>query len=454
MVKIERDGMKDNYSINKVVILCSIDAFANSVKPKELEAYFTSKGIYTELVSTRYLSRFSSNGIGIAFPGTSPRKFILYVLEVASSLFNRFPGNKISRLTNSMFLMKILYLRGKIVHDLLCIKRPDIIICENNSDIAFLEHKRVADIQILDLPSPQAEEKYYGGLITNKTYRKYKKYEVKMYSRADHISFHWHTYAEYVKAHKYNGANFIDMSYGVNQKSFKAKYNAEPKIIFMGLLKGSWVNLSLLGELCRSNKNIDVFGGPKPPISYGINYKGYAPTKDIMQEYQFGLITISKDPLRKNSFSSKQLEYMSFGLPVISPSWRRDKLLDDATIYYDDVNDFAKKVGIFTKKNRWDEKSNKSIILSKQLSWQKAFRSLDAILIDKKTNKSSNTRLFANFNNFVEDKTFSSSVKEADSTRLPFSLKILAKSICSKKTVSNIYCIRNFLISFKKVSQR
>ncbi len=53
-----------------------------------------------------------------------------------------------------------------------------------------------------------------------------------------------------------------------------------------------------------------------------------------MAEYQIGLVTISDDPLRRLSFSSKQLEYYSYGLPVLVPAWRTDPVLAPGTVAY------------------------------------------------------------------------------------------------------------------------
>ena len=101
----------------------------------------------------------------------------------------------------------------------------------------------------------------------------------------------------------------------------------------MGYLKGYWNNIPLLARLSQKYE-IDVYGGPKPPKKYGLNYRGYTPNTDILAEYQFGLITITDDPLRRSSFSSKHLEYMNYGLPVLTPDWRKDPNLDDFSIYY------------------------------------------------------------------------------------------------------------------------
>ena len=150
----------------------------------------------------------------------------------------------------------------------------------------------------------------------------------------------------------------------------------------MGLLNGYWVNLPLLSELCKRYPNIDVYGGPEPPKHYGINYKGYAPSKDVIAEYQFGLVTISDDPLRKSSFSSKHLEYLSYGLPVLTPSWRQDSLLEGGSIYYNDSDSLGEEIHEYLNADEWIKKSNMSLAIAKKMSWDNALVGLDAVLKD------------------------------------------------------------------------
>jgi len=366
----------------KIVILCSPDAFANAVKPKRLAEYFTERSAVVELLSTAGLGRWSSSGVLSKIPAPNINKLSLYILEALSAIATRSGNSYINKHVNSKMATIISKKRAVFVHKILESKAPDVIICENNSDIGFLALPRVSRIQILDLPAPYAEERYYGGSLSKKGYEKYKKYEVEMYKRADYIAFHWHTYADFVKKNKYNGSNFIDMSYGVEPKIKRAKYADNPRIIFMGLLNGYWVNLPLLSELCKRYPNIDVYGGPEPPKHYGINYKGYAPSKDVIAEYQFGLVTISDDPLRKSSFSSKHLEYLSYGLPVLTPSWRQDSLLEGGSIYYNDSDSLGEEIHEYLNADEWIKKSNMSLAIAKKMSWDNALVGLDAVLKD------------------------------------------------------------------------
>ena len=156
------------------------------------------------------------------------------------------------------------------------------------------------------------------------------------------------------------------------------KFSKTPRIVFLGSLEGYWVNLPLLSKLSKIYP-IDVYGGPKPDKKWGLDYKGYAPSLDILSKYQLGLITITKDKLRKSSFSSKHLEYLSYGLPTLTPDWRKDKILDDVSISYNETN-FLDKVKEFSKKKKWKEMSKRSYKKSKDLNWGDNLKPLGIII--------------------------------------------------------------------------
>ncbi|WP_097189679.1 hypothetical protein [Caballeronia arationis] len=252
----------------------------------------------------------------------------------------------------------------------------DLLICESNLDTALTLAERISDVQILDLPSPFAEEQLYGGHLSRAGYEKLRKVEIAAYAAADYLSFHWHTYADYVRENKYGGDNFISLSYGTNPKLKRAKYDDHPRIVYMGFLGDYWVNLPLLGTLCKLCPYLDVYGGPEPPASLGINYKGYAPSTDVVANYQFGLVTVSDDELRRHSFSSKHLEYVSYGLPVLTPAWRRDEALCGSSIYYTAEN-FLERVRNAAAEQEWERLHAAALKDAERFSWSNALKALD-----------------------------------------------------------------------------
>ncbi len=367
--------------MKKAIILCNLDGFANSVKPQKIKHFLERNNYTTEIYSTVGLSRLGSGKYTRFLPKIGFYSIQLYCLE-ALHQFAVIQKNKlIGKIIISLILNKILEIRGKMLSSDLSGEKFDLLICENNFDEAIAD-SRVAKIQILDLPSPLAEEKLYGDELTTKKYIQLRDFERKMYHKADYLSFHWHTYADFVKKQKYNGNNFIDLGYGTNVKKIRARYSTKPKVVFLGYLGGYWNNLKLLEKLSTLYPGIDVYGGPYIP-NLKINYKGYAPSVDILASYQFGLITITNDPLRRNSFSSKHLEYFSYGLPVFTPAWRKDTILDDGSIHYDESN-FVSLLNSYTDESKWEEKSASAIKIANNLSWEKALQPLENIINHQK----------------------------------------------------------------------
>lgn len=368
----------------RAVIVCLQDAFANGVKPKELESFLTSNGYdFVLKFDSGKMTRLAKTGVRRFLPALQPLKLELYLYEGAMALAKRL-GHMAGRTATSHLLWRVIVLRGKVLKKILGQHgRFDLLICESNLDEAVTLGERIADVQILDLPSPLAEELLYGDELSNSGYQRLRNVEVASYAAADHLSFHWHTYADFVRQTKYRGDNFLPITYGTNRKMRIARYSDQPKIVFLGYLGGYWVNLELLAQLCKLYPGLDVYGGPEPPASLKINYKGYAPSTDVIADYQFGLITISDDELRRHSFSSKHLEYISYGLPVLTPAWRRDTALDESSIYYT-ADNFLEKIRDASSAQAWETLHLSALKDAARFSWNNALRELASLDVYRK----------------------------------------------------------------------
>lgn len=376
--KVIYQRVKGSKSKVKVLIICAPDPFANGLYPKELAKYLRAKGCQVEIYSTNRLSRAGETGFAAVLPSLQPRPLTLYAMEAVGQIAH-FLGGTLRRVALSATFRQIVKLRGAILRASLKNSSYDMIICENNLDNAFVVGEHLARTQILHLPSPFAEELYFGNQITHRTFKQLRDYEAKLYAEADHVGFHWHTYTEYVQQTKYNGPNLdISLPFGVEPQEKRATFRDQPRIVFLGLLNGYWVNLPLLKRLCKLYPHIDIYGGPRL-TELGDNYKGYAPSTDILAEYQFGLVTLSDDPLRRNSFSSKQLRYYSYGLPVLSPNWRHDSVLDEAALLYDETS-FVDLVKIHSDEEKWNELSGKALKIAQRYDWEQVLRPLDSLL--------------------------------------------------------------------------
>lgn len=363
--------------MKKAIIVSTIDNFANGVKPQELKRYLEKNGFDVDVLPGAH--RTSKNDICDNMRLSKNKVRYLFVL-VGLMVIKKIRNETIQLWVKSSINIMQFKEYGQITHARLKVLSPDLIICESNIDIGFVALDRIAKVQILDLPCPSAEELFFGNMITRRAYEKFKGTEVESYKNADALSFHWHTYSDYVRKTKYDGNNIIDMGYGSYEKDNTASFSSDARVIFLGYLKGYWVNLDLLEKLCKAYPNIDVYGGPEPSKDLKINYKGYAPTLEVMADYQFGLTTITNDDLRKNSFSSKHLEYISYGLPVFTPSWRKDFKLDDSSIYYSDAEDFGVQLEKYSKAGEWQSKHNSALSTAKAMSWENAFVDLGITL--------------------------------------------------------------------------
>lgn len=363
--------------MKRAVIIASLDNYANGVKPRHLREYLERRGFEVELLESAH-QKTLKGFLGNLRVTSSKLSYIWIVMCMMVAKILR--SEKVSQTLTSSIVTKLFHVYGEITNKKLKSISPDLVICEGGFDIGFVDFPGLSAVTILDLPCPLGEELFFGGIINETAYAKLKRKEILYYGKADALSFHWHTYADFVRRTKYNGENIIDMGYGTNKKEVVAKYSKEPRIIFLGLLRGYWVNIKLLEEIVKECPNVDVYGGPKPPDHIRVNYKGYAPTLDVMAEYQFGLITISDDELRKNSFSSKHLEYISYGLPVFSPAWRQDRVLAPSSIYFSDVEDLKKKIKTYSNFDAWTAKHKDALRLAGELSWKNSFKGLGSLL--------------------------------------------------------------------------
>lgn len=255
----------------------------------------------------------------------------------------------------------------------------DLIICETQIDSYYLLYEKKVKT-LYHCPTPWADELYFGNEITKSQYKKLIQIEKTIYKKTTYLSFHSDIYNDYIKKYIYNGSNIISLNMGCSTEGkVKAQYKPFPKIIYVGFLDGYWININLLSYLSKIYPYIDVYGNPPPNKKYNLNYKGYLKNLDILSQYQFGLITISQDRLRKEGFSAKQLEYISHGLPVLVPEWRDKALNFRGTILYNKYN-FLEKIKEFSDRTKWNLLSNQGYEYSKSMSWDEVLKPLSRII--------------------------------------------------------------------------
>jgi len=136
----------------------------------------------------------------------------------------------------------------------------------------------------------------------------------------------------------------------------------------------------------QTKNPIDIYSYQQSNLEYKIKTLGYLKDLSKLNQYQFGLITISKDKLRSNSFSAKHLTYISYGLPVFCPEWRRDPLLKSATIYYNE-NNFESQFKKYSQKKFWDQLHQSTLKLAQKLNWNQTLLPILSIIYQIQSQK-------------------------------------------------------------------
>jgi hypothetical protein len=233
---------------------------------------------------------------------------------------------------------------------------------------------------LYDCPTPWADELYFEGRLTHRQHQKLRRHEAKIFDGVDHLSFHWETYASYAVIHYgISGRNLLQLNWGCTPAAERVRFKDPPRIVFLSSLSSNFINLPLLSRLSKLYP-IDVYGGPPPDSSLGLNYLGWAPPS-VLSDYQIGLITCSKDELRRAGFSAKNLAYIAYGLPVLVPVWRRHMELVRGCIAYDE-DTFLSVIEMLSHEPEWQRVSDEAYAQAQELSWERTLQPLDDALRD------------------------------------------------------------------------
>lgn len=209
-------------------------------------------------------------------------------------------------------------------------------------------------------------------------------WEMQAYQNADFVSFHWHTYLKLLKSLNIFPKKPLKLNWGCSPSAISASVAPSPRIVYLGMLNSDWVNPQLLISLSALHP-IDVYSYQAPdPRLYppgSINYLGYLKDLADLGSYQFGLITITDSPLRRHGFSAKALEYLGYGLPILCPDWRHDRLLDPAVIPYN-LKTFNRQIKKYSRPKNWNFKHRQALQLAGNLIWDKNLQPLLSFLDD------------------------------------------------------------------------
>jgi len=258
-------------------------------------------------------------------------------------------------------------------------RRYEAVVCESFPHALVLTRDMGA-VTLFDCPTPPVCELMYSGEHPPDTIERLREVERLIYGACTYVTFHWWTYVDYVREHVYDGPNLSVLDWGCHTSSRRAGFATPPRTVYLGFMGGYWVNLPLLSSLSRSGAtHVDVWGSPAPAGRWGLDYHGFASLTSVLADYQLGLVTCSKDPLRCAGFSAKHLEYISYGLPVLAPRWRTGLELIRGTVAYDE-GDFQEVVAALSDEGEWLKRSDEAYRQAVELDWDVTLRPLERML--------------------------------------------------------------------------
>jgi hypothetical protein len=363
----------------RVLIVCMLDGFANSVRGPEIERFLRERGHDVRLVDTYSLSRASSNRPSLAgyFPGPGLRRAALYAIEAASLLFTR--RWEFGRRHLTYYLRRAdCRLRRSLLASLLPLDEFDLVICETPHDAELLTVPTAART-LYDCPTPWADELYSDRRLTERQHARLRRWETALFETVDWLTFHWESYARYaVERYGISGRNLVTLNWGCRPAAKRAQFSKPPRIVYLGSLGGKSLDLPLLSRLSELYPHIDVYGGPPPDPALGLNYLGYAPAS-VLEHYQLGLITSEENEIRVHGFSAKHPQYLAYGLPVLVPAGRRYlELLRGSVPYHEQT--FLEIVEALSDEREWRRVSDEAYAQAQRLAWDETLRPLEALL--------------------------------------------------------------------------
>jgi hypothetical protein len=379
------DGTSED--ARKVLLVCQLDGYANGWRPVEIERFLRERGHDVRVENTYYLGRASSDSGSVwnKLPPWGVRRFALYAVEVASLLFTR--RWKWGRRRLSYYVQLADYrLRRSILASSLPLDDFDLIISATPYDAGLLTVPGAART-FYDCPNPWADELYFEGRLTERQRSRFRRFEKRLYESVDALSFSWESYARYaVKHYGITGRNLMQLNWGCTPAAKRARFADPPRVAYLGSLSSRYINVPLLSRLARLYPHIDVYGGPPPDPSLGLNYMGWA-RPEVLEQYQLALITCTRDELRRDGFSAKHLQYIAYGLPVLVPAWRRHLDLLRGSVPYEEET-FTSVIARLSDQEEWQRVSDEAYAQAERLTWDKTLHPLDDLLRESRSRPS------------------------------------------------------------------
>lgn len=267
------------------------------------------------------------------------------------------------------------------------------VVIGRGQDVGYvLTRIKTGSIRILDMANILFLEGYYAwgaNLVeVEETYEK----EMHVFNSVDYILSPHEILTKYFlqqfDKNRSIESKIITVRLGCDLPDRIARYSFPPRIAYAGsyyYIQDPYL-LSYLTKI--SPFAIDCFG-PKDPnrkfLPARLNYQGYAQTTNFLADYQYGIITVSRDALRQHSPATKFPYYFSYGLPVLFPEWMKEGYdYGKCAIPYSEDN-FVDQLKRVTEREIWSEMSVAARKLAESLKWDLTLKPLGDLLQQDQT---------------------------------------------------------------------
>jgi hypothetical protein len=207
--------------------------------------------------------------------------------------------------------------------------------------------------------------------------------EMAIFRSADHVFLHHEILTRFFRTHVFDDDKVRTVRMGCYPATRTASFSRAPRIVYAGsyeYIQDPYL-LSLLTK--ASPYPIECYGKKDPNYPFlpaRLAYKGYAPEMSFLADYHVGLITVSRDRLRRHSPSTKFAYYFAHGLPVLFPEWMKEGYTYEAAVPYTEENFVEQARSVCESEDTWRRLSEAAIAIGRELDWEKTLAPLEQLL--------------------------------------------------------------------------
>jgi hypothetical protein len=249
-------------------------------------------------------------------------------------------------------------------------------------NVAYTLTREFDFVKIFDVANVSYLEHYHSWGVDLSELELYYEKELAIYQAVDYILSPHEIWTKYFRENVYDNDKVVTARLGCYLPERIAAYAPSPRLVYAGSY--DYIQDPLLLSLLtkQSPYPIDCYGSRNPNYKFlpmQLNYRGYRPTPDFLADYQFGLITVSRDRLRQHSPATKFPYYFSYGLPVLFPEWMKEGHEYEAAIPYNEDN-FVEQIHHAADEEVWRALSEKARRIAENITWDQVLSPLIKVL--------------------------------------------------------------------------